>query len=558
MSLDVALAAFGVGLSTIRRARSFAQKAASTMAAMSPKHATKTWVCGALLALWALPITSAWAAEQRPGLKPCRLPGVEHEAWCGSLRRPINPANPAGPQTGSLIDIHFAVLPALARNRKPDPVFFFAGGPGQSAMDLAGPVSRMLARLGNRRDVVLIDQRGTGRSAPLRCDEERPTQPLAQSADPAQQTQRLLACRTQLEKLPQGQAGGLRHFTTWVAMQDADAVRQALGAAQVNLVGGSYGTRAALAYLRQFPKAVRRVVIDGVAPPDMVLPAAFSLDNQAALDAVFAACDGQAPCGLRYPNLRADWQGLLAGLPRQAEVLHPMTGAAERINIQRDMVLAAVRAPLYVPALAAALPLAISEAARGRFEALLGLSTALQSNNSKIFEGMHFSVVCAEDLPRLAQSTDKPGVDYGNTFAVQYQKICADWPRGDVPAAFYTMPASASAVLLLSGGADPVTPPRHGQRAATALGAKARHVVVPQAGHGVMGLGCMRDVIFKFIDANSDDDALKVDAGCAAAMPRPGAFVPVSDVPSAVVSPVPSPVPSPVQSPTTAASGATR
>jgi pimeloyl-ACP methyl ester carboxylesterase len=502
------------------------------MAAMPKKSAMKILVCAAAVALWALPMDSLWAAEQRPGLTPCRLPGVEHEAWCGSLRRPINPA---GPPSAPQIDIHYAVLPALARNRKPDPVFFFAGGPGQSAMDLAGPVGRMLARLGNRRDVVLIDQRGTGRSAPLRCDEVRLTQPLAQGADPVQQTQRLLACRAQLENLPHAKDGQLRHYATWVAVQDADAVRQALGAAQVNLVGGSYGTRVALAYLRQFPKAVRRVVMDGVAPPDMVLPAAFSVDNQAALDAVFAACDSQTACRLRYPSLRADWQSLLASLPRNADVLHPVTGAAEGINIQRDMVLSAVRVPLYVPALAAALPLAISQAAKGRFEALLGLSSAMQSSSSKIFEGMHFSVVCAEDLPRLAQSSDKPSADYGNTFAEQYQRICAEWPRAEVPAAFYTMPMSASAVLLMSGGADPVTPPRHGQRAALALGAKARHVVVPQAGHGVMGLGCMRDVIFKFIDADSDDEALKVDAGCAAAMPRPGAFVPVSDLPAASV-----------------------
>jgi pimeloyl-ACP methyl ester carboxylesterase len=499
-----------------------------------------------------LALPGARAAEARPGLTPCRLPGVEHEAWCGSLRRALDPgpgslsaaapapvagnalntarpANATPAAAGATVQIHYAVLPALARNRKPDPVFFFAGGPGQSALDLAGPVSRMLARLGNRRDVVLIDQRGTGRSAPLRCDEDRPTQPMAQSADPEQHTRRLQACRAQLEKLPHGQAGGLRHYVTWIATQDADAVRQSLGAAQVNLVGGSYGTRAALDYLRQFPLAVRRVVIDGVAPPDMVLPAAFSLDNQVALDAVWAACEVQASCSQRYPGLRADWQSLLAGLPKPAQVTHPMTGALERIHVSRDMVLAAVRVPLYVPALAAALPLAVSEAARGRFEPLLGLSSALSSNAGKLYEGMHFSVVCAEDVPRLPQSPDQPGSDYGSTFAEQYKKICADWPRGEVPAAFYTMPTSASAVLLLSGGADPVTPPRHGQRAAQALGAKARHVVVSQAGHGVMGLGCMRDVIFKFIDAATDEEAQKVDANCAAALPRPGAFVPLSD-----------------------------
>ncbi|MFY9512582.1 MAG: alpha/beta hydrolase, partial [Rubrivivax sp.] len=122
----------------------------------------------------------ALAAEPPPGLQACRLAGVEHAAWCGSLQRPLDPGQPAGTQ----VDIHFAVLPAVARNKKPDPVFFLAGGPGQSAMDLAGQVSRLLARFSNRRDVVLVDQRGTGRSAPLRFDarDERATRPLRELA----------------------------------------------------------------------------------------------------------------------------------------------------------------------------------------------------------------------------------------------------------------------------------------------------------------------------------------------------------------------------------------
>ena len=97
-----------------------------------------------------------------------------------------------------------------------------------------------------------------------------------------------------------------------------------------------------------------------------------------------------------------------------------------------------------------------------------------------------------------------------------------------MPAAFYTLPAAPAATLVLSGGADPATPPRHGQRVAAALGARAKHQVVEHAGHGVMGLLCMRDVLYRFIDADSDDEALKVDTGCAARMPRPPAFLPLS------------------------------
>jgi pimeloyl-ACP methyl ester carboxylesterase len=347
-------------------------------------------------------------------------------------------------------------------------------------------------------------------------------------------TGRLHACRAQLQKQPHGD---LRHYTTWVAMQDAEAVRVALGAEQINIIGASYGTRAVLDYMRQFPKAVRRAVIDGVAPPDMVLPASFSTDNQAALDSLLDACVADQSCTARFPALRADWQALLAGLPREVSVAHPVTGQVERINLHRNMVLNMMRGPLYAPVLASALPLAVTEAARGRFEPLMGLSTALGGGRGlQMAEGMHFSVVCAEDLPRLRQSADKPGADFGDMALGMYRAVCDGWPRGAVPAAFYTLPAAPAATLVLSGGADPVTPPRHGERVAKALGAKARHVVVAQAGHGVLAIGCMRDALFRFVDAARDEDALQVDADCAKAIPRPPAFVPVR-APAATATP---------------------
>ena len=470
--------------------------------------------------LAALPGSAVYAAESRPGLKPCRLQGIEHEALCGVLQRPLDAAQPGGKQ----IDIHYAVLPALARNRLPDPVMFFAGGPGQSAIDLAGSVARLLTRLAYRRDIILIDQRGTGRSAPLLCPEIAQTAPLAQVVDTRAQRQRLQDCLMGLKKLPHGD---LRFYTTTLAMQDADAVRQALGVEKLNLVGGSYGTRAALEYMRLFPTHVRRAVIDGVAPPDMVLPAAMSLDTQAAFDAVLAACQAQAPCQRDFPSLSSDWKSLLAGLPREVSVAHPLTGSVERLRLTREMVLSLVRGPLYAPALAAGLPLAVSEAAKGRYEPLFGLSAALSGRvTGKMSEGMHFSVICAEDGPRIGSAGDAPGADFGDATLDLYRSTCAEWPRGEVPAAFYEMPAARAATLVLSGGADPVTPPRHGERAARALGALARHVLVPQAGHGVMGLPCMRDVMLRYFAADTDTLALQVDAGCASQVPRPPALLP--------------------------------
>jgi pimeloyl-ACP methyl ester carboxylesterase len=470
-----------------------------------------------LLLLAGLP---AWAADLPAGLVPCRLAGVEHTAWCGSVQRPLDPAQPAGRQ----IDVHFAVLPAVARNKKPDPVFLFAGGPGQSAIDLAGSAGRLLARLSNRRDIVLVDQRGTGRSAPLQCAADVPTRPLREQVDPALQRAELQRCRAALQALPHGD---LRQYTTAIAVQDIDAVRQRLGVARFNAVGGSYGTRAVLETMRQFPQTVRRAVLDGVAPPDMALPAAFSPDAQAAFNALLAACEAEPACRQRHPALRTRWQALLASLPREVSVQHPVTRQTERFVLTREIATSLVRAPLYVPALAAALPLAVDEAAQGRFTALFGLASAFGGGaGARLAAGMHFSVICAEDLPRLDTAADRPGADFGSSIADLYRDVCADWPRGSVPAAFYTVPPASAATLLLSGGIDPVTPPRHGARMAQALGPLARHAVVPNAGHGVMGLLCVRDALFRFIDAETDADALAVDADCAQRLPRPGAFLP--------------------------------
>jgi len=475
-----------------------------------------------LIALGLLAAAPAMAADLPAGLEPCRLQGVEHEAWCGRVSRPLDPAQPGGRR----IDVHFAVLPAVARNKKPDPVFFFAGGPGQSAIAIAPQVARLLARVTNRRDIVLVDQRGTGRSAPLVCDEERPGRPLREAADPERQIADLVACGKRLAALPHGD---LRQYTTTIAMADADAVRERLGARQINLVGGSYGTRAVLEYQRLFPQAVRRAVVDGVAPPDMVLPLAFSPDAQAAFDALLAACEAESACRGRHPALRGQWNALLASLPREVTVRHPFTGADERLLLTRDMLGGLVRLPLYAPSFAAALPQAIADAGRGRFEGLFALASGFGGQRaSAIAGGMHFSVVCAEDLPLMDGSAERAGADFGDASARLYRRVCADWPRAAVAPGFYRVPPAPAPVLMLSGGLDPATPPRHGERVAKALGPKARHVVVANAGHGVMAIGCVRDALFRFIDADTEADALATDLRCTAGVPRPPAFVPVA------------------------------
>lgn len=504
-----------------------------------PAGVARACVCRAMRWLAAASIvsasTSAMSAEPaardasaassgNAALHDCHVAGIRNGVLCGAVQRPLDPALPGGRQ----ISVRYVVVPAMARRKRADPVFLLAGGPGQSAIALAASALPLFARLNNRRDIVFVDQRGTGISAPLTCPEVDP-ESMAEQADPARQLQLTLACKQALLKLPYVQSErDLGLFTTWIAVQDLDAVRRALGAERIDLVGGSYGTRVALEYLRQFPTHARRTVVDGVAPPDMALTASFSADNQAAFDALVAACAAEAACALAHPALREHAAALLRALPSEVRVAQPLTGRSETFTLTRDMVLAAVRGALYAPAVAAALPQALDEAAAGRFEGLVGINALFGARKStRLAAGMHLSVVCAEDLPRVGRTGDVPGADFGAQFERFYAQLCGAWPRGDVPDAFYRVGPAASPVLLLSGGLDPATPPRHGERMARALGPMARHVVVANAGHGVMAIGCMRDVVFRFIDAAEDREALGVDAGCAAKVPRPPAYRPI-------------------------------
>jgi len=496
-------------------------------------------VSASAAAVSAEPVASVAAASSAgdSALHDCHVAGIRNGVRCGAVQRPLDPARPEGRQ----IAVRYVVVPAMARRKLPDPVFLLAGGPGQSAIALAASTLPLFTRLNNRRDIVFVDQRGTGTSAPLACPEVDP-ESMAEQADPTRQLQLTLACKQALLKLPYVQSErDLGLFTTWIAVQDLDAVRRALGAERIDLVGGSYGTRVALEYLRQFPTHARRAVVDGVAPPDMALPASFSADNQAAFDALLAACAAEATCAGAHPALHDHVEALLRSLPREVRVVQPLTGRLETFTLSKDMLLAAVRGALYAPAVAAALPQALDDAAAGRFEGIVGINALFGVRKStRLAAGMHLSVVCAEDLPRVGRTGDAPGADFGAQFERFYAQLCGVWPRGEVPDAFYRVGAAPSPVLLLSGGLDPATPPRHGERMARALGPMARHVVVANAGHGVMAIACMRDVVFRFIDAADDREALGVDAGCAAKVPRPPAYLPIASASAASSAKTPS------------------
>jgi pimeloyl-ACP methyl ester carboxylesterase len=466
--------------------------------------------CLAVLLAVALPLSSA--AE----LTPCRLKGIEREVRCGQVEVPENPAQPDGRK----LAIHFAVVPAVAKNKAPDPLVILAGGPGQAGSAVAGMLQPVLARINARRDLVYLDQRGTGKSNRLACDAPGTTKPLPEAVDAARSVDRLAECAARLP-------ADTRQYATWIASRDLDAVRAALGVQQLNLWGASYGTRAALDYLRQYPQQVRSMVLDGVAPPDMVLPVSFAVDADAALEKLIAACAADARCRTRLPDPAAAVERLLteARAGKTVDATDPLTGRRESIRMDRLLATSLLRAPLYLPQLAAVLPEALLAAGRGDYGPLVTLATAFAGPlESQIAEVMHFAVICAEDLPRLdaAQMAQAERTRFGTDIVALYRRACAQLPSQPAPAAFYALPTAAVPVLLLSGGADPATPPRHAERVAKAL-PRRLHLVAPNLGHGVTPHGCAPDLIARFVRQASFEG---IDGACLQKLPAPPLFAP--------------------------------
>jgi pimeloyl-ACP methyl ester carboxylesterase len=476
---------------------------------------TTLFVLAILVIVLALAACRPGAAGHAQGLEPCRLPGIEREILCGKVDMPEDPDAP----TGRTIAIHFAVVPAVARTAQPDPIFVLAGGPGQAASRVIGQVMPVFAELNARRNLVFVDQRGTGRSNALDCSDEDTS--LAATLDPAQQLGRLKRCLAELR-------ADTRQYATWIAVRDYDAVRRRLGAERVNLWGGSYGTRAALDYLRQFPRHVRTVVLDGAAPPDMVLPAAFSVDADAALGALASACRADARCRERFPDFEARIGALLARADAGFDVVvtHPLTGQAQPLHVDHRLLASLLRVPLYVPSLGSVLPHALAAAGGGDFNALVALSAAVSGRTREnLALGMHFAVVCAEDLPRVgaAERSAMARTRFGTAFADLYAEACTAVATRPVPQEFYQVPRSDVPVLVLSGGLDPATPPRHGAAIAARLG-NARHIVAPYLGHGLSAQACTPRLITRFVRTASFDG---LDADCLEKLPAAAFFEPI-------------------------------
>jgi len=451
-------------------------------------------------------------------LQPCKIGEGPSDAYCGKLKVFENRET----RQGRKIDIKVVVMPALRRDPKPDPIFLFAGGPGQGAAKLASLLGTMFRRFQSDRDLVMIDQRGTGDSHPLNCDMEEKGKEKddLHEMPPAEVDARFRACLAGYDADP-------AQYTTPVAMQDIDEVRRHLGYGEINVWGGSYGTRAALVYLRQFESTVRSVILDGVAPTNMRLPLYMARDSQRALDLLIAACEQNQPCRQLHPTLRETIRQVIARAESRPviPVTHPRTGQRLNVPLSPEAVRFVIFGNLYNPMASALLPRLLSEAANGDFQGLWALGSLGEgSSTNTTATGMFLSVVCAEDMPSISrEDIDREAARsfLGRSFFDLRMKPCEYWPKGKIDAAYHEPVASSKPTLILSGQADPVTPPAWGEAARQHL-KNSRHIIVPGAGHGVSSIGCVPKLMAKFVDQASPAG---LDEACVAAHHRPPFFL---------------------------------
>ncbi|UQA63335.1 alpha/beta hydrolase [Polyangium aurulentum] len=437
------------------------------------------------------------ATGRRIALTPCRVEGIEQQALCGTHEVFEDRAA----KQGRKIALRIVVVPALASSPDPDPLVLLPGGPGQAASEM-GPVLKMVDRIRRNRDIVLVDQRGTGASKPLECNPDPPGAPLAAKFDDAYREEDFRACLGRYDADP-------RFYTTPIAMDDLDEVREALGYEKLNLWGISYGTRAALVYMRQHPEHVRTTMLDGVAPMNLLLPLYMPRDGQRALDLLFAHCEKDAGCARAFPDLKSRVKTYLDGLeaaPAKVTVAHPLTGAPEEITVSRYVFLQMIRGQLYMPELAALVPLVLDRATKGDYAPFVALSLGVTGGMSATIEhGMFYSVVCAEDAPFItdeAIARESAGTWFGGKTVHDMLEPCRVWPRGTVPEGYRTPVASALPTLLLSGELDPVTPPSWGEEAKKTL-SNSLHVTVPGVGHNTAMVDCVRSLMADFVKAGS-------------------------------------------------------
>jgi len=468
-----------------------------------------------------LTLQSASAVRQNGSkitLSDCQLGGAQIKAKCGAYEVYENRAT----KNGRKISLKIVVIPATGDKREPDPFVYFAGGPGGSATEDASGIAQAFPQILAHRDLLFVDQRGTGGSHPLDCKFYDPAdlQTYLGYFFPLDDVRK---CRAELET-----NSDLKLYTTTIAADDMDEVRAALGYERLNLFGGSYGTRAALTYLKRHPQHVRTAMLQGISPTDHFMPSDFPQQTERALQGVLSECLADKACGEAFPNIKEETKAVLAQLikgPVEVEIQKPNSNDRVKVKLSRDLAAEAIRYMLYSPVPASRVPLMLHLASQGNYVRLA--YTAIQYRTNLVSggsNGMYLSVTCAEDLPWIKPGEGERMAE--NTFLGDYRlrqqrEACTLWPRAEIERDYAQPVKSDVPVLILTGEWDPVTPPANGERAAKTL-TNSLHIVVPSGAHGLDGLegmDCIDNLIVEFIERGTTKG---LDTSCVKTVHRKG------------------------------------
>jgi len=438
-----------------------------------------------------------------PGFVETGKPPLVYGAECGELSVKENPDDPASAE----IQLAILRLPAISPAPAGDPLFLIQGGPGGSSIEMASQVHSFFSDVRKNRDLIFVDQRGTGKSNPLRCEQLSVDD---QKLPEAEQTGKYLGL---LKSCAEKYQHNSEFYTTPYAAQDLDAVRSALGYGKINVWGGSYGTRVALEYARLYPQQARTMILDGVAPVSIALPKYFARDALAALTAVNNECLSQPNCAAEFGDIVQKADAVLQrlkvlqakGEPLEIHYEHPRNQQTESLVLTPRVFSSLIFMSLYSRDLTVLLPRAISFAEKEDYRLLAALS-ALSSEQMQfmnIAEGMRYSVICNEDWPLISPVDIEQSVPFfGMDFVRDMQSICAFWPKAILPENYWQPINSDVPALLLSGKHDPVTPVAWAQSTAAHL-PNATSLSAAGGNHSISTEGCVPQLIAQFIERAS-------------------------------------------------------
>lgn len=474
----------------------------------------------ALLATGCMPAAKPGdtATESRLSLAPCRIdlpvptPDGQRDtpARCGTFTVPEN-RHQSG---GRTLALKVVILPSSSAQPR-EPIYYLSGGPGQAATDQAGDLAGS-AYL-DERELVLMDVRGTGRDNGLDCAFGGSDEDLQGYLEPffAEGAQ-VAGCRDALSK-----RFDLRQYTTTIAMQDLDELRQALGHDKIVIEAGSYGTRAALTYIRSFGRHVRAAALFSAVPIENRAPLFHASAAQRAIDLLAEDCRNEPACAAASLDVRGDLDAILAQLRReraQVTVPHPVTHAPTDLTLSTTAFSDGLRVMLYSSEQARRVPLLLRRARQGDFSPFA--TAALQASRGfkqAIRAGLMLSFTCSEDVLRIRPEEiagETAGSFIGDARVRGQVAACESWPRGEVPASYYEPFRSDVPVLLISGQFDPVTPPAWGETMRQSFPNSA-HVVVP--GAHVPASDCTMALTRQLFDAGTVSG---LDTSCVASIRR--------------------------------------